>query len=197
MSNVFKRAILTGRYQNFHAAHLNNIKIASRIATDVTVIIGSAQESGTERNPFSAELRKLVIEDAINQNIYTNVSVHTIPDFTNERDICHEWGDFLMDHIHAIMPTKPDLIVHGDDGRDNDPIHWFRESHLDKMSFLMVSRSAIAISATKMREYLIFNKIDEWKQYAAAGTERYFNILREQLILVPYYKKMLEERDVQ
>jgi len=58
------------------------------------ILVGSAQESGTLRNPFSVETRIKMIKEIYPDD---NVIVRGLPDLTNENDISAEWGRYLLD----------------------------------------------------------------------------------------------------
>ncbi len=50
-------ALFVGRFQPFHKGHLHAIEAAREQHGDVTVVVGSAQEQGTDDNPLAIEQR--------------------------------------------------------------------------------------------------------------------------------------------
>lgn len=48
------RGLIVGRFQPFHKGHLSVIREALRQCDDLIVVIGSAEDSHTEKNPFTA-----------------------------------------------------------------------------------------------------------------------------------------------
>ena len=59
------KGLFVGRFQPFHLGHLNAIKWILDRCENVTVIIGSSQESFTKKNPFTFEERKDMIKRSL------------------------------------------------------------------------------------------------------------------------------------
>jgi bifunctional NMN adenylyltransferase/nudix hydrolase len=198
---AFSTALITGRFQTFHNGHSGNIYKAMALAYNTVIVIGSAQESGTERNPFSAELRKLILEDAFSIHVSGSdqkIWIITLEDMTNESDHCVEWGDYLMNSIRVKLYAMnklvtPDVMIFGNDGPENSPMQWFDEKWQDKLSFVQIARPAQAVSATKLREAMLLGKEAEWKKGVPIPTHKYYGILREQLLKIPFYQEKLEK----
>jgi bifunctional NMN adenylyltransferase/nudix hydrolase len=61
-------AVLVGRFQPFHAAHLALLRHALSIAPRCAIVIGSAHQARTPRNPFTwterAEMIRLAVPEA-------------------------------------------------------------------------------------------------------------------------------------
>ena len=53
MTPTFDLAVLVGRFQPFHAAHLALLHRALAIAPRVVVVVGSAFQARTPKNPFT------------------------------------------------------------------------------------------------------------------------------------------------
>lgn len=66
-ANNNKRGLLIGRYQPFHKGHLEIIReiMADLESQELVIAIGSAQESYTIENPFTAGERILMIDRAL------------------------------------------------------------------------------------------------------------------------------------
>ncbi len=64
----FSRALYVGRFQPFHLGHLEAVKYILSKAKEIIIVVGSAQESHTVENPFTAGERvymiRLALEDA-------------------------------------------------------------------------------------------------------------------------------------
>jgi cytidyltransferase-like protein len=54
----YKVALFIGRFQPFHKGHLYSLEKCLEIAESVIVGVGSSQDSGTENNPWSYDVRK-------------------------------------------------------------------------------------------------------------------------------------------
>lgn len=57
-------AVVIGRFQPFHNGHLNTIKQAFEVANTVHIVVGSANQPPTIKNPFSAGIRIGLIKEA-------------------------------------------------------------------------------------------------------------------------------------
>ncbi len=61
-------SVYIGRFQPVHYGHLDTIQQALKHAQYVVIILGSAQESGTIKNPFTpAKRQQMIIESLIEQ----------------------------------------------------------------------------------------------------------------------------------
>jgi nicotinamide-nucleotide adenylyltransferase len=58
-------ALFIGRFQPFHKGHLAALRYISARASKVLLAIGSAQEKGTEKNPYSAKDRMAMVRAAL------------------------------------------------------------------------------------------------------------------------------------
>ena len=54
----FALGITVGRFQTFHLGHADMIEKAVAVCERVGVFVGSSQESGTAKNPFTYEQRE-------------------------------------------------------------------------------------------------------------------------------------------
>jgi bifunctional NMN adenylyltransferase/nudix hydrolase len=65
MSKQFDTAVLIGRFQPIHAAHLKIFERALEETNQLIVFVGSATEVRTIKNPWTFEQRKTIIERAV------------------------------------------------------------------------------------------------------------------------------------
>ena len=63
MGYKFKCGLYVGRFQPLHIGHTSIIDRMLEECEEVIVAVGSAQESGTERNPLSYPFRQLIITE--------------------------------------------------------------------------------------------------------------------------------------
>jgi len=61
-----KTVLFVGRFQPFHIGHLKDIKWILKKYDKIVIVIGSSQESNTEKNPFTLEQRKKMIVNTLN-----------------------------------------------------------------------------------------------------------------------------------
>ena len=78
-------AVVIGRFQPLHIAHEELIKGALQKAKHVLVLIGSANESRTNRNPLTFHERRNIIEIVFSKHL-SELSVRPLNDFESNLD---------------------------------------------------------------------------------------------------------------
>ena len=91
-----RRALLIGRFQPFHRGHLEALQRIAGEFDRVVVGIGSAQESHTLKNPFTAGERYLMMEAALDEAGVANVRLVPIPDMNRNA----VW----VSHVRSLVP---------------------------------------------------------------------------------------------
>lgn len=183
MKKMFELGLVLGRFNHLHNGHVQIIDISRNLCEKTLILIGSAQESKTLRNPFKLETRRNVIE-----KVYGNekdIIIGTLDDMTNENDICFEWGEYILNNVEKIYGKIPDLMVYG---KDESRKGWFSENDQRKFSELVVSRNKINISATELRQYLVQNMKSEWEKNVPFEIHDMYDELRNELLEVNGYK---------
>jgi nicotinamide-nucleotide adenylyltransferase len=171
----FSSALICGRFQTFHLGHKRLIDIALTLSDRVLVLVGSAQASGTERNPFTIGLRTTVLKTVYNSNPL--VTIGAIDDLSAEDEISEKWGEYLLQTATKKLNEKPELMVYGN---DKSRSQWFRENELSDISELIVKRDDI--SATKLRQLMYEDKKYQWEKYVPDSVWIFYDLMREQLL---------------
>ena len=81
MSKKYDTLVLIGRFQPLHSAHLEIIKRATALCDQLVIIVGSAKQPRTYKNPFTFDERARMIKDAtrgLNMQIYVEPNTDTI-----------------------------------------------------------------------------------------------------------------------
>lgn len=147
----FKCGLYIGRFQPLHIGHTSIIDRMLEECEQVIVAVGSAQESGTERNPLSYNLRRWLISDTYaNHYIFERLRVIPIMDRTNPSDDS-SWGDYLFKQVYDRCHTIPDAIYEGEEGVRE---HWYDNLHIPVVK---VPRTEIQISGTELRKAILYN----------------------------------------
>lgn len=68
--------VLIGRFQPVHNAHIEIIRRARSLCRDLVIIIGSAKQPRTYKNPWTAEERKMMLSNALDEMLPDNCRVH-------------------------------------------------------------------------------------------------------------------------
>jgi len=80
-SKPYQTLVLIGRFQPLHNAHLEIIKRCTALTEQLIIIVGSANQPRTYKNPFTFEERKRMILDAthnLNLHVYVEPNIDTI-----------------------------------------------------------------------------------------------------------------------
>ena len=107
---VYDSGLIVGRFQTFHKGHQSLVDAGLSLCDRILILIGSAQESGTERNPFNIATRIDVIRSVYEDN--KRVSVYALPDLTHEDDLSPEWGRYLLDQVDRYIYKAPELMIY-------------------------------------------------------------------------------------
>jgi nicotinamide-nucleotide adenylyltransferase len=96
----YKKGIIIGRFQPFHLGHLKAVEYASSLCEKLVIGIGSAQESGTAKNPFDAETREAMIRESLREAgiDLNNIEFLKIPDFMDDE----KWFSYIMQRVPDI-----------------------------------------------------------------------------------------------
>lgn len=76
---MVKRGLYVGRFQPFHLGHLNAIKSILKEVEELVIVIGSAQNSHTIRDPFTAGERLVMIHTALKEANIDDPRVWIVP----------------------------------------------------------------------------------------------------------------------
>ena len=160
--------LIVGRFQTFHTGHKMMIDTAVKLCGRVIVLIGSAQESGTETNPFTYEQRKMMIEKSCKRGI----EIYPINDIGVGNN--SKWGDHVIDHVKNYCGAVPDLFVSGKESRRVD---WFDTVKDIDLAELYIPKS-IDISASKMRRFMTEGDKKSWRAFTPRALWGDFDSLR-------------------
>lgn len=155
MDKPFSLGIMVGRFQTMHIGHEQMIRTALLLCEEVGVFIGSSQESGTQKNPFSYEIRRDFFRDVFGDA----VKVAPLEDIGVGNNSL--WGEYVLDNVEKQFKRRPDLLISGKEERRLD---WFDGIHGLMISELYLPKT-IDISASIMRGFYLSGDRESWKQY--------------------------------
>lgn len=156
-SKPYKLGIIVGRFQTFHTGHESMINTAVTLCEKVGVFVGSSQESLTMKNPFSYEERERILRKVFSDKI----EIYPLPDVGVGNN--SKWGEYVLENVEKRFHRLPDILVSGKEGRRVD---WFDCEKGFSIAELYVPKT-IYISATTMREHLINDDFESFKQYTS------------------------------
>lgn len=174
MSKQYKCGLYVGRFQPIHLGHYNIIDSMLRSCEKVIIAVGSAQEWGTERNPFSYGLRSSLIFKSFGW-AFPNVMVIPVSDReTPSND--PSWGDYLLYNVKFYTGITPDVIYEGEESERN---HWYDNYDIP---IVRVSRDQIRISSTDVRNALCDGNYDAVLRSTPFSVSNNYELLREELL---------------
>lgn len=179
--------LICGRFQTFHIGHESLVETGIKLCDRVLILIGSAQECGTERNPFNINTRTKMLRCIYGDN--ANILIYGVSDLTNENDIRPEWGRYLLDNVDRYIYKAPELMIYGN---DESRSKWFDPEDIRDTSEFIVNRGRIPISATMVREAMVFDRRKEWMSMVNPKLHKMYSELRDELMSVQFYKDMFD-----
>lgn len=142
----YKCGLYVGRFQPIHIGHEAIIRQMLDECEQVIIAVGSAQESGTMKNPFSFEQRADLILNVFYQYALAGrMSVIPIRDRYQPANDA-SWGDYLFQNVWDITHCVPDVVYEGQESERNS---WY--DNLD-VEVVRIPRGIIPVSATLVRK---------------------------------------------
>lgn len=181
--------LVVGRFQHFHIWHRSLVENAYKLCDRVLILVGSAQESGTLRNPYLLSTRIDVIREIYGKD-NQNLIVKELNDLTNENDITYDWGKYVLSNVKRHIRKEPSLMIYGNDEFRSK---WFSPEDIVNTAELVIPRSRIPISATKLRMALVKDDFDYWKCFVDDKTHKMYDRLRAELLATEPYKELYEK----
>ncbi|OTG73247.1 nicotinamide-nucleotide adenylyltransferase [Acinetobacter sp. ANC 4169] len=144
MNYTFDYLVFIGRFQPFHLAHMQTIKIALQHSQNVILALGSAQNERNIKNPFSASEREQMILSNFSEADQKRIKfVHVIDVYDDQK-----WQQLLKSLVTEVAESdaKIGLIGHFKD-ESSYYLKLFPEWEMLELDSLVG-----AISATPLRE---------------------------------------------
>lgn len=162
--DIFEFGIIVGRFQHIHIGHEKLINIGLKLCKKLLVFIGSANQTTSQRNPYTYEYRKSLIEIIYKEEINNGkLIIAPLDDWKDSTILSPQWGEYVLNNAKEILGKYPSCIIYG---KDKDIFKCFAKDTVKNISEVYVDRNSLLISATKMREFLKENNKKEWEKYA-------------------------------
>lgn len=144
MTYKFDYLVYIGRFQPFHLAHMQTIKIALQQSQYVILALGSAQNERNTKNPFLASEREQMILSNFSEADQKRIKFVHVIDVYNDT----KWVELVKSLVNAIVleTDKIGLIGHFKDD-SSYYLKLFPEWQMVELDSLVGS-----ISATPLRE---------------------------------------------
>ena len=89
------RALFIGRFQPFHHGHYEVIKKLLKLHEELIIVIGSSESPISEKNPFTADERKLMIIRSFNESELSRITIAFVPDINDHS----RWVAHVKSHV--------------------------------------------------------------------------------------------------
>jgi len=148
--------LLIGRFQPFHLGHLEALRFALSKVDKLWVGLGSSNKPPEKNNPFSAEERKKMILDSINDSFKKRIEIFFIPDFEDHK----KW----VENIDNIVPAFDVVFT-------NDEMTKFLYSKRGtKVSSIPFTKRDL-LSGTNIRDLILGDQ--PWEEFVPDGTRKF------------------------
>lgn len=169
----YKYGLYIGRFQPLHKGHCSVIKKALNECEKLIIIIGSIQEIGSRKNPFSFEDRRRFIEKVFenDMNRIIILGFEDRPSISNDST----WGEYVFNKINKILGVKPEVVYAGEELINSQ---WY-----DTVDVIVkkINRGEINVSATEVREALYQNDYKKVSAYLPEILLEYYNFMKERI----------------
>ena len=175
--------LICGRFQTFHKGHEKLVDTGLMLCDRLLILIGSAQECGTERNPLNINTRTKMLKEIYGDN--PNIMIYGLADMTDEDDIRPVWGRYLLDNVDRYIYKNPEVMIYGN---DESRSQWFDKKDLVNTTELIINRAELSISATMLRQLMVADNRKEWMKWVNPKLHKMYDELRRELMSVDFYK---------
>lgn len=97
MTRPLNRGVFVGRFQPFHLGHLNAVSAALESVEELVIVVGSAEYSHSEKNPFTAGERIEMIRAALNEGNIDPTRYMIVP--VRDVHIHATWVPFIASQV--------------------------------------------------------------------------------------------------
>jgi len=145
MNKPFKCGLLLGRFQPLHLGHCNIISKASMMCEKLIIAIGSADKFRTQRNPFTAMEREMMIKEVFKPREFPFKYIYIedqelLTDEDFYKSVLVQAASELLLCVDAVFTSENSLENH------------FSEDDKEAISFVKFPRNGI--TGTSIRELI-------------------------------------------
>ena len=175
MSYKYKHGLTIMRAQPFHIGHKKMIDLMLENCEQVTIILGSIQEQGTERNPLNYTTRKKMLQNVYRFSPdYPRLKIIGLFDINNPA----EWAEYVLDFMNESFPQleRPDVYFAG----SSYEAHWFKAAFRNIEIVDRTDQNFPFVTGSMVRDMIKFGDV-RWKNFIHPENH---NLIEEQ-----FYKK--------
>jgi len=185
----FDSGLICGRFQTPHIGHGSLFDMGINLCDRLYILVGSSQESGTERNPLNIGTRIKLLNEIYGDN--PNVHFYGLQDLTNENDITPDWGKFVLSNLDKYLHKTPDLMLYGNDEARSK---WFSPEDIKDTYEFIIPRGRIAVSATMVRHAMATDNRKLWMSMVNPRLHKMYDEIRGELMEIDFYKNIYDNK---
>lgn len=168
----FSLGVVVGRFQTIHSGHEEILHKGIALCDALLILVGSAQESGTEKNPYSYELRERMLRAVFG----AEPLIYPLPDIGVGNN--SHWGSYVLGKTVEYVGREPDLLI---SGKEERRVEWFDSVQGLRIAELYLPKTD-PISASQMREYLLQDEEDCWRAQSNEKLWPLYKLMRRQVL---------------
>ncbi|MEG0073271.1 MAG: adenylyltransferase/cytidyltransferase family protein [Clostridia bacterium] len=184
-----KTGYIIGRFNHLTSGHVRIIEIGLETTDKLLIFIGSADKSGTDRNPFKIETRLMLLQEVFADEIKSGkIILAPLKDLSNELDVPKDgaWGRYILDNAAKVLGAKPNISIYG---LEEARTFWYSKEDLKDVEEIVYIRKEDSISATDIRRYLREDNKEAWLLNTPEKIHKYYFSLREEILKINGGKK--------
>ncbi len=148
---AYSTAVVIGRFQIFHHGHLQLLRQALQQAQQVIVVLGSALQARTPRNPFTWQERGAMINLCLSEAERQRISFLPLRDFYQQE----LWVSALTQQVNRLLKQQPGaekvVLLGYNKDFSSDYLHAFPQWDLAEVDYFQ------GIDAQQLRHILFSN----------------------------------------
>lgn len=138
--------VILFRAQPFHNGHLAQIKRAIEDTENYNgtlyIFVGSADKSGTKRNPIPIDVRLDLIKNSILEQfgpvVWNKIRVVPLQDLSDEANNTYSWGNYLYKHMRFHTNDTEFIFYYSD--KPEIALSWFDDTIRSHIAFKFLNR---------------------------------------------------------
>jgi citrate lyase synthetase len=168
--------VILFRAQPFHRGHLKMVQKAYKDCAenkhDLYIFVGSANASGTTRNPLPFGVRMDLIEGSLKEVFQKqeleHIHIFPLADLTNETDNSYDWGRYLFVKMLSKTHDVDMTIYYSDNPQimlswfDKDERWCLRFKFLDRYENISATQVRLAFSDFEHNQEILYNLLPNY-----------------------------------
>lgn len=154
MQKKYKYAVIIGRFQPVHNAHIKLMETGLEVAEKILIVLGSANSLQTIKNPFTIDQRKEMILSCFDQLLHNRIVM------TEVEDSIYSDPDWVIAVETSVKNASIDVnnkeitIIAHDKDETTYYLNMFKQWKPTQVESIKSSIDGPPVSATKIRELL-------------------------------------------